>query len=283
MSELRRIGPVVLPRAVLLCAVLLCSVALLVLPDPASADEVSGGILVDTTWTSAQNPWLVTGNVTVKSGATLTIESGVEVLFDDNWYLWTDATTGGTIIVEGAMWDSVVFKSASGLPDESQWKEIGIFNSPGTSFDYCVVMHAKTGIKLTESDSPITHCAVRHCQTGIWCQMASPLIESTWVTDCSFSGIVCRTETSSPVIHDCNLYDNPGYNVRLMSYDPPLVTIDATENWWGTAVEAEIEASIYDSDDGPGVISGTVDYDDWYTETPVEAHTWGHIKALFRH
>ncbi len=264
-------------RAVLLCAVLLCSAALLVLPEPVSADEVSGGIIEDTSWTSAQNPWIVTGNITVKLGATLTIESGVEVLFDGYYYLWTDSTTGGTVIVEGAIGDSVVFRAASGV---SQWKEIGIFDSPGTSFDYCVVMHAKTGIKLSDSDSPIAYCAVRHCETGIWCQRASPLIQSSWVTDCSSSGIVCQTETSSPVIHDCNLYDNPGYNVRLTSYVGPMVTIDAKENWWGTAVEAEIEASIFDHDDDTSIY-GTVDFSDWYTETPVEAHTWGYIKALF--
>ena len=280
-EDVRSCGRRACGRAVLLRAVLLCSAALLVLPEPVSADEVSGGIIEDTFWTSAHNPWIVTGNIMVKLDAILTIESGVEVLFDGYYYLWTDSTTGGTLIVEGAAGDSVVFRAASGV---SEWKEIGIFDSPGTSFDYCVVMHARTGIRLTESNSPITHCAVRHCQTGIWCWMASPLIQSSWVTDCSFSGIVCRTRTSSPVIRDCNLYDNPGYNVLLMSYlEPPLVTIDATENWWGTADVAEIEASIYDSDDDPGSIYGTVDFSDWCTETPVEAHTWGYIKALFRH
>jgi hypothetical protein len=244
---------------------------------------VFGGIVADTTWTRAGNPWTVTGNVTVKSGATLTIESGVEVLFNDNWYLWTDATTGGTIIVEGAMGDSVVFRAASGLPDERQWREIGIFNSTGTSFSYCVVMHAKTGIKLDGSDSPITHCALRHCQTGIWCRRASPSIESSWITDCSFTGILCEMRSSSPVIHDCNLYDNPGHNVRLRSYrDPPMVTIDAEENWWGTADPVEIEASIFDHDDDTDIY-GTVDYSNWCPGTPVEECSWGHIKALFRH
>ncbi len=262
-------------------AVWLCTIALSALPDPATADDVSGGIVKDTLWTRAGNPWTVTGNVTVKSGATLTIESGVEVLFNDNWYLWTDATTGGTIVVQGAIGDSVVFKAASGLPVERQWREIGIFSSPETSFDYCVVMHAKNGIKLDGSDSPITHCALRHCQTGIWCRGASPSIESSWITDCSFAGILCESRSSSPVIHDCNLYDNPGYNVRLFRYSgSPMVTIDATENWWGTAEATEIEASIYDHDDETSLY-GIVDYDNWYTETPVEERTWGYIKALF--
>ncbi len=265
-----------------LCAVWLCTIALSALPDSAVADDVSGGITKDTTWTSAGNPWTVTGDITVKTGATLTIESGVEVLFDGDYYMWTDSTTSGTIIVQGAIGDSVVFKAASGLPDESQWREIGIFDSPGTSFDYCVVMHAKVGIKLSDSDSPITHCALRHCQTGIWCKRASPPIESSWITDCSFAGILCETRSSLPVIHDCNLYDNPRYNVRLMNYiEAPMVTIDATENWWGTAEEAEIEAGIFHSGDDVTVSYGTVDYENWRNEAPVEEHTWGSIKALF--
>ncbi len=269
-------------RVAWLCGLWICSIVLLALPGPAYAGEVSGGIIEDTFWTSAQNPWVVTGNVTVKLGATLTILSGVEVVFNGNYYLWTDSTTGGTIVVQGAIGDSVVFKAASGLPAERQWREIGVFSSPGTSFDYCVVMHAKTGIKLDGSDSPITHCALRRCQTGIWCRGASPSIESSWITDCSFAGVLCEMRSSSPVIHDCNLYGNPGYNVRLMSYvDPPLVTIDATQNWWGTAEVAEIEASIFDHADTT-VVYGTVDYSNWYKGTPVEECSWGHIKTLFR-
>ena len=45
----------------------------------AYAVDVAGAIDQDTTWAAAQSPYVVTGDLTVNAGATLTIEPGVEV------------------------------------------------------------------------------------------------------------------------------------------------------------------------------------------------------------
>jgi len=47
--------------------------------------QVSGIINTDTTWTVANSPFIVTGNILVYTGATLTIEPGVEVIFNGNF------------------------------------------------------------------------------------------------------------------------------------------------------------------------------------------------------
>ena len=44
--------------------------------------DMSGTISADTTWTEADSPYLVTGELTVAAGATLTIEPGVSVFFE---------------------------------------------------------------------------------------------------------------------------------------------------------------------------------------------------------
>jgi len=48
---------------------------------PLREQEVFGHIDEDTTWTEANSPYVVTGNVTVDAGVTLTIEPGVVVKF----------------------------------------------------------------------------------------------------------------------------------------------------------------------------------------------------------
>ena len=259
------------------CAWMLIA-ATVVLAPMAQADDVTGNISVDTTWYRAGNPWTVATNVTVRQGATLTVEAGAIVEFTGNWLLTAEGSTGGAIVVQGAPYDSVYFRAQSGV---SQWQGIYLSLNSASSFDYCVVLDAKTGLKLNTSDAPITHCAFRRCQTGIRCAKSSPAITSCWVSETALWGILCDGRgppISQPVIYDCNLFDNAGYNVYLNDY-AARVTIMAEWNWWGTTDRAEIEASIYDGNDTGGF--SFVDYDPWRPQTVVEERTWGSIKALF--
>jgi len=53
-----------------------------------SATDVSGSITANTIWTLANSPYVVTGNVTVNSGITLTVETGVSVRFSSSMGLY---------------------------------------------------------------------------------------------------------------------------------------------------------------------------------------------------
>ena len=79
---------------------LICVVLLFLCPAVSFADTyVSGAITEDTTWTLAGSPYIVTGNVLVMEGVTLTIEPGVVVKFNSGLALQVD----GQLIARGAI------------------------------------------------------------------------------------------------------------------------------------------------------------------------------------
>jgi len=244
---------------------------------------VDYNITEDTTWTTAGSPYIIALDpaVEVKFGSTLTIEPGVEVRFEDGRAL--DIAPGeGSIVALGAPGDSIVFTSNDPSPTSGAWQRINVLDSPASQFSHCVFRYGEYGLRLIDSDPPVTSCAFRECRWGIWCdRSSSPAIEHCSITATDYA-IWCRGTTEAvptPLIYDCNLMGN-AENVRLRSYSTPA-TIVAEHNWWGTDVESEIEASIFHDVDDPSCL-GHVDYDPWLSEQPTGRSSWGRIKALFR-
>lgn len=255
---------------------------------PAAADLIPTTISTNMTLTRDGNPWMLHGNTLVKNGAVLEIDAGVVVEAVGNFLLEADGATDGLIVVQGAPYDSVYFRAQVGGTAHSLWQGIKVGDGIGSSFDHAVVMNAKKGLNLIAASPPITHCAFRHCETGIWCLRSSPAVTSCWISETSFFGIMCETPSgggaiSNPIIFDCNLFDNSLYSVYLLGYGggTPSTEINASGNWWGTTAEPEIEASIFDQNDDGGV-NATVKYEPFRPNVPVEHRTWGSIKALFR-
>ena len=104
----------------------LCVIA----PCAAAATTVSGTITT-TTWTSAGSPYQVTGAITVPSGNTLTIEAGVDVVFDAD----VQFVVAGALRVHGTESDSVTFGNGTA----SQWGGIRISGGDSSSFEYTKV------------------------------------------------------------------------------------------------------------------------------------------------
>ncbi|MEE4356918.1 MAG: hypothetical protein V2I97_10640, partial [Desulfococcaceae bacterium] len=70
--------------ALFLCAI---TVALLSVSAVWADTNVSGSISADTRWNLSGSPYIVTGDVTVEAGMTLTIDPGVQVKFDSGFSL----------------------------------------------------------------------------------------------------------------------------------------------------------------------------------------------------
>ncbi len=91
---------------------------LLLLKDAQADTYVSGTINVNTTWTNADSPYTLTGDVTINNGVTLTVQSGVTVNFGSykiyvNGILNARGTSDSKIVFSGTGYSSIVFTSTS--------------------------------------------------------------------------------------------------------------------------------------------------------------------------
>ena len=70
--------------------------------------DVSGTISSNTTWGVSGSPYTITVNTVIIDGFTLTINAGVNVLFNSDVYL--GVLSGGTIVANGTETDSIYFR-----------------------------------------------------------------------------------------------------------------------------------------------------------------------------
>ncbi len=91
--------------------------------------NVSGLISTNTNWTVSGSPYILTGDVTVNIGVTLTIDPGVEVSFSNGDDLFVD----GTLTALGTASDSIRF-----IGETTNDGGIDLRNGSNATFDYAV-------------------------------------------------------------------------------------------------------------------------------------------------
>src|ERR1035437_7539801 len=79
-----------------------------------------GGIYSNTTWAKDKSPYIITGNVVLFPSKTLTIEPGVEVRFNGNYYF----EVRGKLITAGTQDRPVIFTSNMSNPKINDWSGI---------------------------------------------------------------------------------------------------------------------------------------------------------------
>ncbi|MBK6346149.1 MAG: T9SS type A sorting domain-containing protein [Bacteroidales bacterium] len=142
-----------------------------------SATDVSGPITSNTLWTVANSPYVVTGNILVMEGVTLTIQPGVEVRFDASKALQVN----GTLIAKGTAADSIRFTSNT-TQTPGAWGNIYFPNSSadvvfddagnylsGSIMEYCIVEYggniggtSANMLRLDDALPGIRNCAIKN-------------------------------------------------------------------------------------------------------------------------
>ena len=245
---------------------------------------VTDDITTDQLWTPAGSPYIIQADISVTSGATLTIQSspsaGVVVAFDGYWEL--DTAYDGHIVAEGNSDHHVVFTSHESSPVPGDWLWVETIGSTPSTFTYCTFEYGRSGVRANNQEFVASQCIVRNCsQEGVYCLSAAPTILHCDIHDNRFGIFITNSlDQDLPTINYCNIYDNSDRNLRFMQFPAPLMSLNAENNWWGTDVEAQIQYEIIDNSDDPSIYAA-VDYDPWLHEVPVEETSWGRVKALF--
>lgn len=126
---------------------------------------VSGPITEETTWFKSNNPYIVTGDVTLL--AILTIEPGVEVRFEEGFQLRVSAA--GILNAQGTINDTITFTSNKDSPEPGDWNRMFIENVPySTDINYVKIEYANTGFYVENALFNIINSSISHCVDGVF-------------------------------------------------------------------------------------------------------------------
>lgn len=234
-----------------------------------SATNHSGTISSSETWYAADNPHVVTGDVTVGSMATLTIEAGAEVYFDTS----TNIYVNGELSAIGTSSSHILFTSNEYVKDPGDWGTIQLNSYMGMSsskISYSIIKYATTGIKDYRGIE-ISHSYITDNDYGIYADNGMPDIEYNTIVNSTYDGIEWTRSlpiSASGKIYNNNISDNGGKGVYLLqNVAPPISYNTISSNSYG----------IYSVESCLDIIHNTIS-DNTYTGIYVEDYTDNNVQ-----
>lgn len=206
----------------------MCKVRVTDIYDPTMVDEsdnvftisgntnISGIISTNTTWTLTGSPYIISGNVLVNNGVTLTIEPGVVVKFNRGFSLQVN----GVLIARGMINNKITFTSNQISPMAGDWGRIYFIDSStdasfdidgnytsGSILEYCDVFFGgasgTNGQIAIEIASPfLNYCTITNSETnGIDINQGGGKIINSTVSDNAYKGIYINNYPSGLLVN----------------------------------------------------------------------------------
>jgi parallel beta-helix repeat protein len=188
----------------------------------------SGSIIIDETWNLSESPYWIEDNVYVENGANLTIEPGVEVLFNYGKGLFIN---NGTLNASGTPSSMIKFTYNGTNPLPGNWSTIVVDSKGKAIIRYCNVTYATYGIYLYySSDNVIENSKVSYNNYGIWLEGSSNnSIRNNNISFNEYYGIWLVESSNNNNIQNNSVSDNHWHN--LLVYKSSYNTILNNTIW----------------------------------------------------
>lgn len=196
----------------------------------------SGHITRDETWSGTV---LITGDVWVNEGVTLTIEPGTTVKFK-HWrpgYIEPFRRIGlyieGTLRAIGTPEKPIRFTSDAPRPEHSDWRTIQIGSpdirpSNGNILDYGIVEFGRAGVSIHYTNFTLSNSIVRWSQgANVWLDHSSSTITRNRIYGAGHDGI--GLANSNPTI-SYNTISGNGVGIVNISTSNPIIRHNIVEN-----------------------------------------------------
>ena len=199
---------------------------------PILRGPLGGEIQADTFLTLSNSPYTVEKDTTVDGGATLYVEAGVRLMFDQNTSI---ILRDGGMVARGKSEEPIVFTSSGASPSAGDYLNtvrLAARTKVNSFFEYCVMEYATTAVDVHFGSPEISYCYIAsNAQSGIRCRNdAAPKIFYSTITGNTGTGGIECVGMSRPKINYNNIVKNA---VGIQAFS--TILIDARHNWWGKA------------------------------------------------
>lgn len=238
--------------------------------------QVGGPLTSDTTWTTANSPYIITNTIVVPENVNLTIEPGVTVAIQSSDTLMFQIN--GVIQAVGNATDKIVF---DGNGNSNFFKTNHPVSAGFLDLDFCVIRNGLSAfwfdntayLNLTNSDlsnlsqfsylwypsqdtfieyNTFTNCAGFKIGTDDYYSNSSGMVYVRYNLFTNNQGFIVNNYASYGLSKICVNYNSfTGTSGVILEVEQTSTTadMDASQNFWGTSNTSIIDSMIYDNND----------------------------------